>query len=113
MKIVFTSTGTDWDARIDPRFGRADYLLLYNEETEELTTIDNRSIREVAHGAGPKTAQMIFELNADVLITGNGPGGNAKSILDNTDLKTYIGAGEHNIRSAYQAFKNNELIKGD
>jgi predicted Fe-Mo cluster-binding NifX family protein len=112
MKILFTSTGTDWDAKIDPRFGRADYLLLFDEETEQLSVIDNRSIREVAHGAGPKTAQRIFELKADILITGNGPGGNAKSILDNTNLKIYIGAGDHTIRSAYQAYQNNQLIQG-
>ena len=27
MKIAFTTKGTQWDSKIDPRFGRTDYLL--------------------------------------------------------------------------------------
>ncbi|MCD8480257.1 MAG: hypothetical protein LRZ88_08550 [Candidatus Cloacimonetes bacterium] len=32
MKIVFTASGEGWDARIDPRFGRTDYILVYDEK---------------------------------------------------------------------------------
>jgi len=112
MRIIFTATGPDWDALIDPRFGRTDYILLYDEEKDELSSIDNREIMEVAHGAGPKTAQKIHELNPDVLITGNGPGGNAASILGQMKIKIYIKAGGKSIRDAYNSFKNNELILG-
>lgn len=97
---------------IDPRFGRTDYLLLYNEETEELSSIDNREMTDVAHGAGPKTAEKIFSCNADILITGNGPGGNAASILNKLPIKIFIKAGGLTIREAYEAFKNNKLEQG-
>jgi predicted Fe-Mo cluster-binding NifX family protein len=112
VKIIFTSTGEGWDSKIDPRFGRTDYILLYNEETDELSSIDNREIKDVAHGAGPKTAEKIFALQADILITGNGPGGNAAAILDKMPLKIYIRAGGMTIREAYEAFKNNKLEQG-
>jgi predicted Fe-Mo cluster-binding NifX family protein len=69
MKIAFTTSGTDWDAKIDPRFGRTEYILIYDEGKDELTHVDNRSIADVAHGAGPKTAQLIFDLKPQVLIT--------------------------------------------
>ena len=112
MKIAFTSTGKDWDAKIDPRFGRADYILVYDEETKDLQCTDNTSIRQVGHGAGPKTAQLVFDLAADIVITGNGPGGNAASILNQTKVKIYVGAGEMTIREAYQAYQNKELKEG-
>jgi predicted Fe-Mo cluster-binding NifX family protein len=112
MKIAFTSSGDTWESKIDPRFGRTDYILLYDEETETLTSTDNREIQAVAHGAGPKTAEKIFALKADVLITGNGPGGNAASILDKTNIKIYIKAGGMTIREAYEAYKNNKLEQG-
>ncbi len=112
MKIAFTATGEGWDALIDPRFGRTDYILIYDEEKDELVSIDNREIMDVAHGAGPKTAQKIHELDPQVLITGNGPGGNAASILKQMQLKIYIKASGMSVRDAYRSFKNNELILG-
>ncbi|MDI3504665.1 MAG: hypothetical protein PWP64_1601 [Candidatus Cloacimonadota bacterium] len=112
MRIIFTSTGEGWDAKIDPRFGRTDFILLYDEEKDELTSIDNREIMQVAHGAGPKTAQKIFSLKPDILITGNGPGGNAAGILKQMQVKIFIKAGGMSIREAYEAYKNNQLQPG-
>ena len=65
MRIAFTSKGTTWDSMMDPRFGRTEFLLIYDEEKNELTHFDNRAIENEAHGAGPKTAQKLFELQAD------------------------------------------------
>lgn len=113
MRIVFTSTGEGWDATIDPRFGRTDYIVVYDDASEELSCIDNRQIVQVAHGAGPLTAQKIHELKADILITGNGPGGNAASVLSHTNLTIYIGAGGLSIKEAYDAFKQGNLKQGD
>ncbi|MBN2828847.1 MAG: NifB/NifX family molybdenum-iron cluster-binding protein [Candidatus Cloacimonetes bacterium] len=109
MKIAFTTTGTDWNASIDPRFGRTEYILIYDEEKDEITNFDNRDIADVAHGAGPKTAQLIFDLKPQVLITGNGPGGNAAAVLTKTDLKIYIGAGNMTVKEAYEAYKTGIL----
>lgn len=112
MIIAFTATGTTWDAAIDPRFGRTDYILIFDEEKNEMNVIDNREITNVAHGAGPQTAQKIFEYAPQVLITGNGPGGNAAAILAEMNLKIYVGAGGKTVREAYDAYKNNELNTG-
>ncbi|MCB5224905.1 MAG: NifB/NifX family molybdenum-iron cluster-binding protein [Candidatus Cloacimonadaceae bacterium] len=112
MIIVFTSKGTDWDAKMDPRFGRTDYLLFYNEETKELSHIDNREVANQAHGVGPKTAQILFERGAKVLITGNGPGGNAAQALKQMELKIFVGAGEMTVREAYEAYQRGQLAQG-
>ena len=109
MKIAFTTKGTNWDSQMDPRFGRTKFLLVFDEGKNELIQFDNRTIENEAHGAGPKTAQKLFELQADVLITGNGPGGNAASVLEKVGIKIYVGAGQLNVKEAFDAYKNKEL----
>ena len=109
MKIAFTTKGTNWDSMMDPRFGRTEFLLVYDEEKNVLMHFDNRGIENEAHGAGPKTSQKLFELEADILITGNGPGGNAASVLENAGIKIFVGAGQLTVKDAFDAYKNKEL----
>jgi len=111
MKIAFTAKGTDWDKKIDPRFGRTDFILVYDEENDILDQFDNTDIQNEAHGAGPRTAQKLFEMKPDILITGNGPGGNAAAVLEKSNIRTFTGAGEMTVRQAYDAFKNQSLKK--
>lgn len=109
MKIAFTTKGKDWDALMDPRFGRTEYFLIYDDETEEIRVVDNNDSTQEAHGAGPKTAQKLFDLQARILITGNGPGGNAGTVLEKAGIEIYVGAGEMTVKEALNAYKNNEL----
>jgi len=109
MKILLTSKGTEWDSKIDPRFGRTEYFFIYDEETNEVEIYDNRAISNEAHGAGPKTAQKMTEYKVNVLITGNGPGGNAASVITQTGIKVIAGAGEMTVKEAYDAYKKGEL----
>jgi predicted Fe-Mo cluster-binding NifX family protein len=111
MKIAFTTSGTDWNSTIDPRFGRTEYFFVYNESTEEASHFDNRAVASAAHGAGPQAAKALFDLNADVLITGNGPGGNAAVVLQKADLKIYIGAGDMTVKEAYDAYRSGNLTE--
>lgn len=109
MKIAFTTKGTSWDSAMDPRFGRTEYFLVYDEEKDELVHYDNRDSANDAHGAGPKTAQKLFGFNPDILITGNGPGGNAATVLEKTGIKILVGAGDMTAKEAYAAYKSGEL----
>ena len=109
MKIAFTTKGTDWASEMDARFGRTHFFVVYNDEKDELTTIDNQAADKEAHGAGTATAQKIYELAPDVLITGNGPGGNAKNVLSRANIKIFVGAGDMTVKEAYEAYKNNNL----
>jgi len=111
MKVAFTTKGTEWDSQIDPRFGRTEYFFIYDEDNEEIKTVDNTSIANVAHGAGPQTAQKLFEEKADVLITGNGPGGNAATVLEKGNINLFVGAGDMTVREAYDAYKAGKLKK--
>lgn len=111
MKIIFTSKGPEWDSPMDSRFGRTEYFFIYDEENGETSSFDNRAIENEAHGAGPRTAQKLAEFGAQVLITGNGPGGNAAYVLKSTKTEVFVGAGAMTVREAYDAYKNGQLTK--
>ncbi len=109
MKIAFTSTGPAWESIIDSRFGRADYIVMFDEDTGNLDVLDNTSVQNEAHGAGTATAQKVFAMSPDVLITGNGPGGNAASALKQMNMKIYVNAHNLSLREAYEHYKNGKL----
>ena len=109
MKISFTTKGKDWDSMMDARFGRTEYILVYDDSTDSIEVIDNTDVVNDAHGAGPKTAERLFRLNPDVLITGNGPGGQAAKVLEQTGMKIFTGAGDMTVKEAYQAYNDNNL----
>ncbi len=70
MKIAVTSTGTDLDSEVDPRFGRAPYFLLVDSETLDFEVLDNKENVNALKGAGIQAAGMVSEKGADVLLTG-------------------------------------------
>lgn len=70
MKIAVTSTGTDLDAQVDPRFGRAAYILVVDSETFDFEVFDNKENVNALKGAGIQAAKMVSDKRAEVLLTG-------------------------------------------
>jgi predicted Fe-Mo cluster-binding NifX family protein len=106
MKIAITSTAPDLDAEMDPRFGRARYLLIVETETLEFEAIENPNIA-AGGGAGIQTAQMIAGKGAEALLTGNcGP--NAYQTLSAAGVQVYVGLSGP-VRRAMEALKRGEL----
>ncbi len=70
MKVAITSQGTDLDASVDQRFGRAAHILVVDPETLEFEVLDNSENVNAFKGAGISAAVMVKDKGADVLITG-------------------------------------------
>lgn len=70
MKIAVTSTGTTLDAQVDPRFGRAAYILVVDSEDGSFTALDNQENVNAFKGAGIQAAGLISRNGAEVLLTG-------------------------------------------
>jgi predicted Fe-Mo cluster-binding NifX family protein len=70
MKIAVTSKGTNLDSEVDPRFGRAAYILVVDSETLSFEVLDNRENLNAFKGAGIQAAKMVSEKGAEVLLTG-------------------------------------------
>ncbi|MFH1121810.1 MAG: NifB/NifX family molybdenum-iron cluster-binding protein [Bacteroidota bacterium] len=111
MKIAFTSDGTTWDSMIDPRFGRTEYILVFDEQKQVLSISDNSAVKNEAHGAGTATSQKIYELKPDVLITGNGPGETALKALEHLEMKIFINANGLTVKQAYDQYRKGRLTE--
>ena len=70
MKIAVTSKGTDIDSAVDPRFGRAAYILIVDTETFDFEVLDNQENVNALKGAGIQAASMVSKKGAEVLLTG-------------------------------------------
>lgn len=70
MKIAVTSKGTNLDSEVDPRFGRAAYILIVDSETFDLEVLDNKENVNALRGAGIQAASMVSDKGAEVLLTG-------------------------------------------
>jgi predicted Fe-Mo cluster-binding NifX family protein len=70
MKIAISSQGKDLDSQIDPRFGRAAYILVIDLADEMVEVIDNSENVNAFKGAGIQAAAAVGDSGADVLLTG-------------------------------------------
>ncbi|MBW2174504.1 MAG: NifB/NifX family molybdenum-iron cluster-binding protein [Deltaproteobacteria bacterium] len=70
MKLAVTSKGTDLDSQVDPRFGRAAYILIVDSEGFDFEVMDNEKNANAFKGAGIQAASMISNTGAEVLLTG-------------------------------------------
>jgi len=111
MKIAVTSQGRDLDSRVDPRFGRAAYILIVDSETMTFEVLDNRENVNSLKGAGIQAAADVHNKGAVVLLTGFcGP--NAFKTLNAAGVKVANDA-SGTVREAVQAFLDGRLSFAD
>ncbi len=88
MKIAITTSGSDLNAPLDSRFGRAPKFLIYDVETKGFEVIDNAQSLNAAQGAGIQSAQNVARSGAKALISGHcGP--KAFRVLQAAGIKIY------------------------
>ena len=86
MKIAITSKGQDLSAEVDPRFGRAAYIIIVDTDTLAFEVIDNALNKDSFKGAGIQAAANICDTGVKILLTGFcGP--NAFKTLEAADIK--------------------------
>lgn len=108
MKIAITSTGKEIDSAVDPRFGRASYILIVDSETLELIEVlDNTENANALKGAGIQAATMLDRSGAEVLLTGHcGP--NAFKALQAAKIGVANNAGG-SVKEAVTAYVQGKL----
>lgn len=86
MKIAVSATGKKLGDNVDPRFGRARYILLVDQESMDIEAIDNSNNIQAFKGAGIQAATLLADKDVDVLLTGFcGP--NAFRTLNAAEIK--------------------------
>ena len=110
MKVAVSSTGSDLDAQVDPRFGRCAYFLIVNPDDMAFEAFENESM-SLGGGAGIQSAQFVASKGATVVITGN-VGPNAVRTLNAAGLEVIVGVGGP-IREAIERYRRGELSPTD
>jgi predicted Fe-Mo cluster-binding NifX family protein len=109
MKIAISSQGEGLAAKLDPRFGRARMFVIYDDNTNEISLVDNTQNLNAAQGAGIQAAQTVSKSGAYVLITGHcGP--KAFSALKAAGIKIYT-APETSVSEAIELYKKGALTE--
>jgi predicted Fe-Mo cluster-binding NifX family protein len=101
--------GQDLSSQLEPRFGRAKWLILVDTNTGQCEAHDNTVNLNVSSGAGIQTAQNVANLGAEAVITGNiGP--NAIKTLNAADVKALLSEAS-TAQEALDLFKEGKLQK--
>ncbi len=111
MKVAVTSQGEDLSSEIDPRFGRAKWLIVVDTETGESEVHDNSVNLNAAQGAGIQTGQNIANLGVEAVITGN-VGPNAFKTLNAANVRIFL-AEKQTVDEAINALKAGRLKEVD
>ena len=107
MKVAVTSQGEELSSEIDPRFGRARWLVVVDTETGKSEVHDNSVNLNATQGAGIQTGQNIANLGVEAVITGN-VGPNAFKTLNAANVKIFL-AEKQTVQDAIDSFKADKL----
>ena len=108
MKIIITASSNTIEGPFNPRFGRANYFLLYDSDSQEWSDFQNPAV-EASGGAGPQAVQFIAGKNPDVVISGRyGP--SAFTALEAAGIKAYI-ASAGTVSDVLGQFLNGQLTQ--
>jgi predicted Fe-Mo cluster-binding NifX family protein len=109
MKVAVSSTGTALDAAVHSLFGRCDFLLIIDTDTETMKPIKNDFTGAVT-GAGTGCAQAIIKEGVQSVISGQfGP--NAYEVLKAAGLEMYSTPQGLSVREALDRLKAGTLPK--
>jgi len=111
MKVAVTSQGKESSSEVDPRFGRAKWLIIVDTETGHAEAYDNTVNLNAAQGAGIQTAKNVADLRAEAVITGN-VGPNAFKTLHAANVKVFL-AEKQTVGEAIDSFKADKLEEVD
>lgn len=88
MKIAITSTGNSPDSKMDERFGRCSYFVIYDTETKATEFIPNPN-KEAENGAGPASVQLVAQKGAEKIVSGEF-GMKIKSLIDSLKIQMIV-----------------------
>lgn len=111
MKIVLTASSPHIDGPVDPRFGRAAYMLVIDTDTGQAEGFDNPG-QHAPGGAGIKAAQFVTNLNVQAVISGDfGP--HASEALRTAQINMFLYGDCRTVSEAAERFKAGRLQQID
>ena len=106
MKVAVSSSGTNLDSQIDPRFGRCTYFIIVNTDDMSFEAFDNEGIA-LGGGAGIQSSQFVASKGVGAIITGN-VGPNAVQTLSAAGLEIFMGQ-TGSVREAVERYRRGDI----
>jgi len=106
MIVAISSTGTSLESKVDSRFGRCPFFIIYNTDNDSFEHVENQA-RQAMGGAGIQTGQMIADRGVKAVITGN-VGPNAFKVLSAAGIEIYSGISGQ-VSDTVQKLKDGQL----
>ncbi len=88
MKVAITSTGNNLESKLDQRFGRCAFFVIYDTDTKGMEFIPNPN-KDAQEGAGPASVQLVASKKAEKIISGEF-GIKIKSLLDSLKIQMIV-----------------------
>src|SRR5690554_5265611 len=100
MKVAITSTGDSLDSKLDERFGRCSFFVVYDTESKSTEFIPNPN-KEAENGAGPASVQVVASRNVSKIVSGEF-GMKIKSLVDSLQIQMIVVKEPKTIREIIQ-----------
>lgn len=108
MKICVTAQQDNLNSLIDPRFGRCQYFIVFDDETQQYKAIRNTAAF-AGGGAGIKATQLLILNHVDTLITGRlGP--KATNALNATRIQVILKK-SGSVKNILEQFRKGEMTE--
>ena len=110
MKIAVASRGKTISSRVDDRFGRCPYFLVFDTTSLTMEMIDNPGLKE-KNAAGIRACQMLIANNINAVVVKN-IGHNSLVTLTGADMDVYT-VTSGTVSAAIEKVKRSELIPAE
>jgi len=106
MKIAISATGKTPESSFNPRFGRCDHFLIYDQDAKAWEAHPNPAL-SAQGGAGTQAAQLIAGLGVQAVISGRfGP--NAFTALEAGGIQCYL-AKAGSVQAVIEQYQTGQL----
>jgi len=112
MNIIFAvQDNKGWESVLSSRFGRAEGLICYSQENDNLSFHSNKKNVNADHGAEIQAAQAVANLKAEVIISGGSIGPKAFEVLISAGIKMYRQMDVISVKEAFDNFKDGKYSR--
>lgn len=88
MKVAITSEGNSPEAKVDSRFGRCAYFVIYDTESKGTEYIPNPN-KDILEGAGPASVNLLASRGVKKVVSGEF-GEKVKAIFDSLKIQLIV-----------------------
>jgi len=107
MKIAISAYGDSLGAKAHKLFGRCDYFVIVDTDTDKTTALKNKSAN-ASTGAGTACAQELVSAGVKVVVSGK-VGSSAYEVLKASDVAVYLAPSGLSVQEVLEKFKAGSL----